>query len=102
MRRRGCRRCRFPSESFEAANQFYFATPRGELGYAQNRHDFNKLIWRLASPKWNFDDATYDRTAASFDNPDHVAVVIHNYRWGWSMAIHDTPTLKLGCRTCPR
>ena len=61
--------------------QFYFATPRGELGYAQNRHDFNKLIWRLASPKWNFDDATYDRTAASFDNSDHVAVVIHNYRW---------------------
>lgn len=61
--------------------QFYFSTARGEAGYAQNRHDFNKLIWRLASPKWQFDDATYDRSAASFNNPDHVAVVIHNYRW---------------------
>jgi pimeloyl-ACP methyl ester carboxylesterase len=70
-----------PAAEYQWWYQFYFATPRGELGYAQNRHDFNKLIWRLASPKWNFDDATYDRTAASFDNPDHVAVVIHNYRW---------------------
>ncbi|WP_321916177.1 MULTISPECIES: alpha/beta hydrolase [unclassified Paraburkholderia] len=61
--------------------QFYFATARGVAGYEQNRHDFNKLIWRLASPQWHFDDATYDRTAASFENPDHVAVVIHNYRW---------------------
>lgn len=61
--------------------QFYFATERGRAGYEANRHDFNKLIWRLASPKWNFDDATYDRSAESFDNPDHVAVVIHNYRW---------------------
>lgn len=70
-----------PVAEYQWWYQFYFATPRGELGYAQNRHDFNKLIWRLASPKWNFDDATYDRTAASFENPDHVAVVIHNYRW---------------------
>ncbi|MDR5753463.1 MULTISPECIES: alpha/beta hydrolase [unclassified Caballeronia] len=61
--------------------QFYFATERGRAGYEANRHDFNKLIWRLASPKWNFDDATYDRSAESFNNPDHVAVVIHNYRW---------------------
>ncbi|OLL32466.1 alpha/beta hydrolase [Burkholderia sp. SRS-W-2-2016] len=61
--------------------QFYFSTARGELGYAQNRNEFNKLIWRLASPQWHFDDATYERTAASFANPDHVAVVIHNYRW---------------------
>ncbi|WP_321782418.1 alpha/beta hydrolase [Paraburkholderia sp. J94] len=61
--------------------QFYFTTERGELGYAQNRDGFNKLIWQLASPKWNFDDATYERSAASFQNPDHVAVVIHNYRW---------------------
>jgi len=61
--------------------QFYFATERGQAGYEANRHDFNKLIWRLASPKWNFDDATYDRSAESFNNPDHVAVVIHNYRW---------------------
>ena len=61
--------------------QFYFSTARGVAGYEQNRHDFNKLIWRLASPQWRFDDPTYDRTAASFENPDHVAVVIHNYRW---------------------
>ncbi len=61
--------------------QFYFATERGKLGYSENTKAFNKLIWQLASPKWNFDDATFDRTAASFDNPDHVAIVIHNYRW---------------------
>ena len=61
--------------------QFYFATERGQAGYEANRHDFNKLIWQLASPKWNFDDATFDRSAKSFENPDHVAVVIHNYRW---------------------
>ena len=61
--------------------QFYFATERGQAGYEANRHDFNKLIWQLASPKWNFDDATFDRSAESFNNPDHVAVVIHNYRW---------------------
>jgi pimeloyl-ACP methyl ester carboxylesterase len=66
--------------------QFYFATERGRLGYEANRHDFNKLIWQLASPKWNFDDATYDRSAAAFDNPDHVAVVIHNYRWRLGLA----------------
>src|SRR5215475_10900357 len=60
--------------------QFYFATPRGLLGYDKYRHDFAKLIWKLASPKWNFDDATFNRSAAAFDNPDHVAVVIHNYR----------------------
>jgi pimeloyl-ACP methyl ester carboxylesterase len=61
--------------------QFYFATERGRAGYEKYRHDFSKLIWRLASPKWNFDDATFDRSAASFDNPDHVSIVIHNYRW---------------------
>jgi pimeloyl-ACP methyl ester carboxylesterase len=66
--------------------QFYFATERGKEGYEANRHDFNKLIWRLASPKWNFDDATYDRSAESFNNPDHVAVVIHNYRWRLGLA----------------
>jgi pimeloyl-ACP methyl ester carboxylesterase len=66
--------------------QFYFATERGRLGYEQNRHDFNKLIWQLASPKWNFGDATFDRTAASFDNPDHVSIVIHNYRWRLGLA----------------
>jgi pimeloyl-ACP methyl ester carboxylesterase len=61
--------------------QYYFATERGRAGYDKYRRDFAKLIWRLASPKWNFDDATFDRSAAAFDNPDHVDVVIHNYRW---------------------
>ncbi|MBN3762965.1 alpha/beta hydrolase [Burkholderia sp. Ac-20365] len=70
-----------PKAEFAWWYQFYFATERGELGYAANRNDFNKLIWQLASPKWRFDDSTYQRTAASFNNPDHVAVVIHNYRW---------------------
>jgi pimeloyl-ACP methyl ester carboxylesterase len=66
--------------------QYYFATERGQAGYAKYRHDFNKLIWQLASPKWNFDDATYERSAAAFDNPDHVAIVIHNYRWRLGLA----------------
>jgi pimeloyl-ACP methyl ester carboxylesterase len=57
------------------------ATERGRLGYQRNTREFNRLIWQLASPKWNFDDETYDRSAAAFDNPDHVDVVIHNYRW---------------------
>jgi len=61
--------------------QFYFATERGRAGYEKYRKEFNKLIWRLASPKWSFDDATYERSAAAFDNPDHVAISIHNYRW---------------------
>jgi pimeloyl-ACP methyl ester carboxylesterase len=66
--------------------QFYFATERGRAGYDKYRHDFSKLIWQLASPKWDFDDATFDRSAAAFDNPDHVAVVIHNYRWRQGLA----------------
>jgi pimeloyl-ACP methyl ester carboxylesterase len=66
--------------------QYYFATERGVLGYRQNWYEFNKLIWRTASPQWAFDDATYARTAASFDNPDHVDIVIHNYRWRLSLA----------------
>ena len=66
--------------------QYYFATERGKRGYAENRNDFNKLIWKLASPKWDFDDATFDRTAASFNNPDHVDIVIHNYRWRLRLA----------------
>jgi len=66
--------------------QYYFATERGRAGYAKYRHDFAKLIWRAASPKWDFDDATFDRSAASFDNPDHVAVAIHNYRWRLGLA----------------
>jgi pimeloyl-ACP methyl ester carboxylesterase len=66
--------------------QFYFATPRGRVGYAENRHDFAQLIWRLASPKWQFDAATFERSAASFNNPDHVDIVIHNYRWRMGLA----------------
>ena len=66
--------------------QFYFATERGREGYAKNRHDFAKLIWKLASPKWNFDDAVYDRSAASLDNPDHVEITMHNYRWRLGLA----------------
>ncbi|GAB0101415.1 alpha/beta hydrolase [Nocardia sp. JMUB6875] len=66
--------------------QYYFATERGRLGYERNRHDFDKLIWQRASPAWKFDDATYDRSAAAFDNPDHVAIVISNYRWRLSLA----------------
>ncbi|GAA3566850.1 alpha/beta hydrolase [Amycolatopsis ultiminotia] len=66
--------------------QYYFATERGRAGYRANRHDFAKLIWKTASPRWNFDDATYERSAASFDNPDHVDIVIHNYRWRLGLA----------------
>ncbi|WP_315834460.1 alpha/beta hydrolase [Bradyrhizobium prioriisuperbiae] len=66
--------------------QYYFATERGRAGYDANRHDFSKLIWQIASPQWKFDDATFDRSAASFDNPDHVAVVVHNYRWRLGLA----------------
>jgi pimeloyl-ACP methyl ester carboxylesterase len=66
--------------------QYYFSTPRGELGYRENTKEFNRLIWRNASPLWKFDDATYDLTAAAFDNPDHVDIVVHNYRWRLSLA----------------
>src|SRR5450631_3064565 len=66
--------------------QFYFATERGRAGYEKYRREFSKLIWQLASPKWSFDDATFARSAVAFDNPDHVAIVIHNYRWRLSLA----------------
>ncbi|MGZ7080166.1 MAG: alpha/beta fold hydrolase [Thermoanaerobaculia bacterium] len=66
--------------------QYYFATERGRAGYEKYRKDFAKLIWQIASPKWKFDDATFGRTAASLDNPDHVAIVIHNYRWRLGLA----------------
>jgi pimeloyl-ACP methyl ester carboxylesterase len=66
--------------------QYYFATERGRDGYDKYRRDFSKLIWQLASPQWDFDDATFERSAAAFDNPDHVAVVIHNYRWRLGLA----------------
>jgi pimeloyl-ACP methyl ester carboxylesterase len=66
--------------------QYYFATERGRAGYDRYRRDFAKLIWRIASPDWNFDDATFARSAASFENPDHVEIVIHNYRWRLGLA----------------
>ena len=66
--------------------QYYFGTERGRAGYEKYRHDFAKLIWQIASPKWRFDDATFERTAASFNNPDHVSIVIHNYRWRLGLA----------------
>jgi pimeloyl-ACP methyl ester carboxylesterase len=75
-----------PKAELEWWYQYYFATERGRAGYDKYRHDFAKLIWQLASPKWSFDDATFDRTAASLNNPDHVAIVIHNYRWRLSLA----------------
>jgi len=75
-----------PSAEFQWWYQFYFATERGRAGYERYRNEFAKLIWQLASPKWNFDDATFDRSAASLDNPDHVNIVIHNYRWRLGLA----------------
>lgn len=66
--------------------QYYFATERGQAGYTLYTHDFAKQIWRLASPQWKFDDATFERSAAALDNPDHVAIVVHNYRWRLSLA----------------
>ena len=71
--------------------QYYFATERGRMGYDQNRNAFAKLIWKNASPKWDFDDATFERSAAAFDNPDHVDIVIHNYRWRLSLAAGNAP-----------
>jgi pimeloyl-ACP methyl ester carboxylesterase len=70
-----------PSAELAWWYQFYFATDRGRAGYEQYRHDFAKLIWHTASPRWDFDDGTFDRSAASFENADHVDIVIHNYRW---------------------
>ncbi|MFJ4375276.1 alpha/beta fold hydrolase [Pseudomonas japonica] len=70
-----------PAAELQWWYQFYFATERGREGYAQNTHDFARLIWKTASPQWNFDDATYERSAAALTNPDHVAVSVYNYRW---------------------
>jgi len=75
-----------PKEELAWWYQYYFATERGRAGYTENRREFNRLIWQLASPKWAFDDAAFERTAASFDNPDHVDIVIHNYRWRLKLA----------------
>jgi hypothetical protein len=72
--------------------QYYFATERGREGYGKYVHDFAKLIWQLASPKWDFDDATFDRSAAAFNNPDHVGISIHNYRWRLGLGINNART----------
>jgi pimeloyl-ACP methyl ester carboxylesterase len=75
-----------PKAELEWWYQYYFATERGRAGYEKYRRDFARLIWQLASPRWNFDEATFDRSAASLDNPDHVGIVIHNYRWRLGLA----------------
>ncbi len=75
-----------PAAELQWWYQYYFATERGRAGYEKYRHEFARLIWRTASPKWDFDDATFERSAASFDNPDHVAITIHNYRWRLGLA----------------
>jgi pimeloyl-ACP methyl ester carboxylesterase len=75
-----------PQSELQWWYQFYFATERGRVGYETYRREFAKLIWQTASPQWRFDDATFDRSAASFDNPDHVSIVIHNYRWRLGLA----------------
>ena len=75
-----------PQAEFEWWYQFYFATERGRAGYEKYRREFSRLIWQLASPKWNFDDATFARSAVAFDNPDHVDITIHNYRWRLGLA----------------
>jgi pimeloyl-ACP methyl ester carboxylesterase len=84
-----------PKAELEWWYQYYFATERGRLGYDKYRREFSKLIWQIASPKWNFDDATFDRSAASFDNPDHVDIVIHNYRWRLGLAEGETKYAEL-------
>ncbi|MBS0296428.1 MAG: alpha/beta hydrolase [Proteobacteria bacterium] len=75
-----------PEAEFQWWYQFYFATERGRAGYEKYRREFARLIWRLASPRWAFDDATFERSAGALDNPDHVAIVIHNYRWRLGLA----------------
>jgi pimeloyl-ACP methyl ester carboxylesterase len=79
-----------PAAELQWWYQYYFATERGRAGYDKYRRDFAKLIWRIASPKWRFDDATFERSAASFDNSDHVAIVVHNYRWRLGLAEGET------------
>ena len=75
-----------PKNELEWWYQYYFATERGKAGYEKYGRDFARLIWQLASPRWDFDEATFARSAASFDNPDHVGIVIHNYRWRLGLA----------------
>jgi pimeloyl-ACP methyl ester carboxylesterase len=78
-----------PKSELQWWYQYYFATERGRAGYEEYRHDFARLIWTIASPEWEFDDATFDRSAAAFENPDHVDLVVHNYRWRLGLAEGD-------------
>src|ERR1700755_2325294 len=75
-----------PAAELQWWYQYYFATERGRAGYEKYRREFARLIWQIASPKWRFDDATFERSAPAFDNPDHVAISIHNYRWRLGLA----------------
>jgi pimeloyl-ACP methyl ester carboxylesterase len=84
-----------PQAELQWWHQYYFATERGRAGYDKYRREFAKLIWRTASPKWDFDEAMFDRSAASFDNPDHVAIVIHNYCWRLGLADGEREYLEL-------
>lgn len=79
-----------PSAELQWWYQYYFATERGQLGYESNRHAFARLIWQTASPKWTFDDATFERSAKALDNPDQVAITVHNYRWRLGLAQGET------------
>ena len=91
-----------PAAEYQWWYQFYFATERGALGYDKYRHEFGKLIWQLASPKWAFDDATFQRTAASFDNPDYATIVIHNYRFRLGVAEGEPKYADLEARIAER
>nr|WP_294530949.1 alpha/beta hydrolase [uncultured Rhodopila sp.] len=84
-----------PNAELQWWYQYYFATERGRAGYDKYRREFAKLIWQIASPNWSFDDATFERSAASFDNPDHVAIVIHNYRWRLGLAPGEAKYIEL-------
>ena len=90
-----------PAAELQWWYQYYFATERGRAGYEANRRDFARLIWQTASPQWEFDDATFDRSAAAFDNPDHVAIVIHNYRWRLGLADGEAAVRRAGASGSP-
>jgi pimeloyl-ACP methyl ester carboxylesterase len=90
-----------PAAELQWWYQFYFATERGRAGYDKYRREFAKLIWQIASPKWAFDDATFARSAAAFDNPDHVAIVVHNYRWRLGLAEGEPRLAELEKRLAP-
>ena len=89
-----------PRAELEWWYRSYFATDRGRAGYDKYRHEFARLIWQTASPKWRFDDATFDRTAKAFDNPDHVSLVIHNYRWRLGLAEGESKLRRPGKAAC--